>query len=105
MIESIYLDNDNLLTVDSVSDATDGMYINDATVTCTLTDTEDNEVTGQAWPLALSYVSGSNGKYQGLLEDSLVLTKDVKYLAKITIDGGSDLIANFRKPLFASYRR
>lgn len=102
--EVIYLSNDNLLIVDAVQDSSDDSYINDATVTCTLKDLDGNAVTGQTFPLTLAYVSGSNGKYQGKLEDGLSLTARQAYIAHIDIDAGSDLLANIQLPVVAKTR-
>lgn len=86
---SLYKDNDNLIVLDSLYDQGAGAYINDATVTITLTDSADEEVSGQSWPLTLSYVSDSNGKYQGVVDADAALTAGARYLADITAERGT----------------
>ena len=39
-------------------------YVNDASVTVTVFDSNNVEVTGQAWPLTLDYVAASDGIYR-----------------------------------------
>lgn len=103
MVQTAYVGNDNLLIVDAVVNA-DGDYLNDATVSVTLTDKRGNEVSGGSWPLSVPYVAGSNGKYQVTLEDGLALVSDKVYIANITIDAGDDLIALYKMRICATNR-
>lgn len=90
--EIIYISSDNIIEVTGVLNVPAGTYINNASVTVTLVDaTTGVEVTGQTWPLALSYVSGSNGDYRGTLTDSMVLSNSQELIAKVTVDGGAGL--------------
>jgi hypothetical protein len=57
-------------------------YLNDATVTLTLKDTNGNVVAGVN-ALAMPYVSGSRGKYQVTLPDTLAITPGSKYTRTI----------------------
>lgn len=91
MPEALYMQNDNLLQITGLQDAATGSYINDATVTVTLKDSADVEVTGQSWPTTLGYVASSNGDYQATLSDQLALIDKADYVAEITADGGSGL--------------
>lgn len=80
-------------------------YVNDATVTCTIKDLAGNEVapTGFSWPVTLSYVSGSNGKYQGTIDKSIAISAGVSYWLEITAVSGT-LNDSRRIPLIAAYR-
>lgn len=89
MSETIYIDSDNLLTLDALYDNAGASYVNDATVTVTLLDMAGSEVSGETWPVSLSYVSGSDGKYRGTLTDTLSLSANKRYTAKVTADGGA----------------
>jgi hypothetical protein len=91
----IYINNDNLLSVENLKNAATGVYINDATVTATLKNSAGVNTTGQSWPLTLSFVSSSNGKYIGTLEDGLALTEGETYTAEINANAGNDQIANW----------
>lgn len=99
----VYIGNDNYIEVDGLKDKATDAYINDATVACTLKDSGGNNVTGQSWPLTLSYVASSNGKYRGLLDNALVLTARKMYTAHITVVGGG-LDAAWELPVFAMTR-
>ena len=70
----MWVDNDMLLEIDGLQDSSDDSYLNAATVTATIKDPDDTEITGQTLPISLSYVSGSNGKYQGVFDTLLALT-------------------------------
>ncbi len=56
------------------------------TVTATLVDEDGTTVTGQTFPLTLSYVAASNGNYRGVLEDDLNLTESASYWVQVTAD-------------------
>jgi hypothetical protein len=47
-------------------------YVNDATVTFTLVDSDGSNVAG-AINVAMPYVAGSNGRYQGTLDSTVNL--------------------------------
>jgi len=99
-----FIENDNLLTVDGVQDTTDDSFINTATVTASLKDAAGVDVPGQTFPLALTYVAASDGKYQGLLEDTLTLAVQTPYTLTIDIDAGAGLIGKFEIPFDAITR-
>jgi hypothetical protein len=99
MAELIYLSNDHrlslegLFAVDFAGSATHpdsgkaGDYVNDATVTVTLyKDETGNEVSGETWPLSMSYVTSSNGDYEATLSDLLSLREGRSYVAVVTVD-------------------
>ncbi len=104
MAQALYKSNDNLLEIDGLKNAATDAYIDDATVTVTLVDAEGAEVTGQSWPTTMSYVASSNGKYRAVLKDALSVTNLDRYTAKITADGGSDLLGYWEFPLSAIVR-
>lgn len=89
MSKKLYVGNDHRLTVDQLRD-TDDQYINSATIEATLIDSASNEVEGQTWPLSLSYVEDSDGKYEGILDDAMELQDGENYTLIInTVDGDS----------------
>jgi len=103
-MSNLYLSNDNLLSVENLKNAATGVYVNDATVTATLKNSNGVNVTGQSWPLTLAFVSSSNGVYRGTLEDGLSLAEGEVYTAEITADAGSDQIASWSIKLTANKR-
>lgn len=84
-----YQNNNNLVENPTpMTLSSDGSYVNDATATMTLKDGNGASVSG-AIGLPLSYVSGSNGKYQGTLPYTLSLTVGEDYTLEITGTTGS----------------
>lgn len=89
---AIYVDNDNVLQLDALTDAVTGSYINDATVTVTVRVGEsstDTAVSGITWPVTLAYVAASNGKYQAVIDKAIVIVEPTKYYAHITATSGT----------------
>lgn len=68
----LYLDNDNNLLLRGVHTTSPKAYVNDAVAEVTLKDENGDELAGQAWPLTLVYVTGSDGDYEGTLDDAIV---------------------------------
>jgi len=64
-----FKENDNLVRWDGMSRASDGAYVNDATVTFVLKDSDNLPIVAGAMP----YVAGSNGRYQGVVQSEAVL--------------------------------
>ena len=65
----LYQSNDQTIEIDRLKDRLTGSYLNSATATATLYDSSGNAVTGLNG-LALAYVTSSNGKYRGNVEES-----------------------------------
>lgn len=102
--DSLFIDNDNNLIVDKVTNDFSGDFINDALVDATLKDSSgDNVGGGTAWPLRLTYVTGSNGQYAGVLQNTLNLNENEVYTLIIDISGAS-LEAHWEKQLRAIVR-
>lgn len=81
-------------------------FLNAATVTVTLKDEADGtEVSGETWPLSMSYVTGSNGIYRATLADTLSLSEGSSYLAEISANAGAGLQGFFTLTLKAKVRK
>lgn len=92
----VYHENDNILEVANVKNAVTGAYINNANVQVTVYQTDGTtELTGVTWPLTVIYVSGSNGTYRITLPDTMDTAGLTGGVAKIIIDGGAGLKAEF----------
>ena len=101
---TIFRKNDNTIEWTWLSEATDGDYLNSATVTFTLySGYALNSATGVllvttstvnvivAGPTTMSYVAGSNGKYQGKLPASVDLDLSKQYTLEINASGGGHI--------------
>jgi len=81
----LYVGEDNLIEWDAMTTATDGNYLNSATVTFTLNARDGTELVSS---VAMSYVSASDGKYQGILQaSSYTLVPGTEYEIRITAAG------------------
>jgi len=95
----VYVGNDHLLIVDGLAiEAADGTsaYANAATVTAQLKDS-DNDSIGS--PITCTYVTASNGRYVGNLEEDVAWVVGEQFVAHIDADAGSDRKAHWEIPL------
>ena len=102
-VEIYYVGNDNVIVLDELTNSATAAYINDATVTVTVKDSAGVNVVGETWPLAMGYVSASNGKYRAVLQDTLSMTADRAYVAHIDAAGDS-LTGHWEVPVRAATR-
>ena len=65
----LYQLNDQTVEVDKVKDSLTGAYLNAASVTVTLYDSSGSPVT-ELTSITLGYVTDSNGKYQGNVDQT-----------------------------------
>src|SRR5258705_4441177 len=88
--------NDMVLEVSELMNEVTGAFLNSATVTVSLADVNGNPVDGNAWPLALEYVAGSDGMYRVTLADTLGITPNARYAADLIADAGAGLRAQWQ---------
>lgn len=104
MAEVIYKDNDNLVEVDELKNSATDAYINNATVTLTsIKDAAGVTVAGVSFPISMSYVSASNGKYQATVDKAIALVAGQAYTAIIDAVSGS-LDGHWEIPLTCKIR-
>lgn len=60
-----------------------GAYINDATVTATILNSSGAQISGETWPLAVPYVTSTDGNYEVALSEDLVIVKDKNYTVEV----------------------
>lgn len=80
-------------------------FINNATITVTLKDRVGVAVAGETWPLAMNYLTGSNGIYRATLAFGLSLQDGKPFTAEIVADGGLGLRGGWSFPLKAKVRK
>lgn len=100
----LYIENDNVLELVGLQDSVTDAYVNSASVSVTLIDQAGTTVSGETWPLSLSYVAASNGTYRATLRDTLVLSSQRQVTAKIVADDGVDRKATWEIPLTVKRR-
>ena len=98
-IMPLYISEDNLVEMNGLVNS-DGTYVNDATMTFSIKDSDDDVVTG-AENVTMSYVSESNGQYRGVAPRTLSYKEAESYFLEITI--GSNYF--HRVACAAQYRR
>lgn len=81
--------SDHLLTLQGLQDPITSSYINNATVTVTLKDLSDTDITGETWPLTMVYIPTSDGDYRATLRDTLGWAADDAVKVLITATGPS----------------
>lgn len=105
MNAALLIGNDQILQVESVQDEISGEYQNAATVTATVKNIGGVEVSGQSWPMTLSYVTDSNGNYRGTLEYGVVLVNGRNYIIEVIVEIAGDPVASWRWTVPATYRK
>lgn len=103
MTDYVYINNDNRIVLEGVYNESSGSYENAATVTMILYDATGAQVSGQSWPASLSYVSASNGNYEGTLDNLLSLTDGADYDLVVTATASGET-GEWRMELEAAYR-
>ena len=97
-----YIGSDNVLRLDIFRDEIEGEYLNSATVTATVRDLAGNEITGVSWPITLTYVASSNGRYQATVDAAASVTENSQYYVYYTAVQGS-IDKQFRRRVIAVY--
>jgi hypothetical protein len=100
-----FVANTNLLELIGLQNATDGSFIDGATVTATIVDASGAELSGQSWPLALAYIASSSGNYRLALPDSLPLIAGRKYIAHVHADDGNGSVGDWSLPFWPQVRK
>jgi hypothetical protein len=106
---NLYISEDNVVFwgdpdtfLEGLYDRVTKSYVNDATLTFTLKNSAGSAVSG-ASAVSMTYVSGTNGCYQGVLEDGVSLTEGSTYYLEITATASSDRIGFRRLTYQAKY--
>lgn len=101
--EILYVGNDMILELRGLQRQDTAAYMNAATVTVTMKDSEGTTIAG-SWPQAMGYVSSSNGVYRATLAYNMAVTENARYTATVTADGGAGLRARWDIPCFVRTR-
>lgn len=77
--------------------ATPPTYYNSAVVQVTVYDNAGRPVSGQTWPLTLSYIPASNGNYAGNLDYDLAIGERSGYTLQAVIEATPGLFRTVRR--------
>lgn len=94
-----FLSNTNVLDLIGLKHAIENTFINDASVTVTITDEAGVPVVGQTWPATMAYLAGSDGNYRAFINASVVFIARDNYYAQISATDTSSRVG-FWKYLF-----
>lgn len=75
--------NDNLLKLAGLKDNITDVFVNNATVTATITTLGGAPILGTTFPVTLNHVTGSDGDYQTALPAELAVKVGQRYKAVI----------------------
>jgi len=97
---TIYPENDNLITLSNLKDQASNVIVNTAIVTYELLKSDGTSVDAGS----MDYVSGSEGRYETILEDGLPIVVGVTYKLVIIATAGGDTVGKWTKNLTARNR-
>ena len=101
-MDAIYIDNNAVVELRSLTNSITGLADTGATVTVTITDSAGNSVAGETWPVSLNHVS--DGTYRGTLSSSMVLKPDSFYIAVIDATGSGGEVGEWNCKVIAQDR-
>lgn len=99
---AVFVANSNILDLTGLRSEVEEAFITDATVTVTIKDADGEEVAGETWPLAMDYLSGSDGDYTAVISEDVAFVAKTNYYAHIDADGGDGRVGHWEfkfKPL------
>lgn len=99
----MFIDNNNVIELQSLTNSVTGVADTAATVTMTLTDRAGTPVSGQSWPSTLSHVA--DGLYRLTLEDDIAIVDRGSYIANIDAVGSGSEVGHWEIPVRAATRR
>jgi len=82
---TIWIDNNNVIEWQALTNSVTEAVDTGATMTVTIQDSSGTEVTGQTWPATMTHVSA--GLYRATLDSDLVLTAGREYTAVLDVTG------------------
>ena len=89
----IYIENNNVITLEGLTNSATDVVDTGATVTVTLKDSTGTDVVGQTWPASMSHVAA--GTYRATLDSDLTLTNNRRYTAEIDAVGSGGEVGHW----------
>jgi hypothetical protein len=97
----IAIGSTNLITIDRLKDAVTGDFINDAAASAALLDADGVVIESG---IALTYVSSSDGRYQGFLPADAAMTDGETYRVVVTVTSGGRTLVVEHRDVARTYR-
>ena len=102
---NVWIDNSNLVELNGLKDKSADAYMNTASVRLTLFEPGGvTEVASATWPLALTYVTSSNGIYRGSITNLANFVEGHIYRAVVTASVSGGLVGKWNVPTKAITR-
>lgn len=92
----IYINNSNAILLQGLHDESNMAFINTATVEVTIKDRNNVAIPGITWPKSMLYVTGTDGDYRAVLEDTIPFIAGAQYSAYIFANGGTNKIGRWK---------
>ena len=99
----LYVDCDNVVQIDVLTNELTGSYMNSATCTFDVLDSAGASALAGTSEITMDYVASSNGKYQGVLQSTESLTVGEVYTIVVSIAQGG-IVDKRRWEALACYR-
>ncbi|KKL90293.1 hypothetical protein LCGC14_1906160 [marine sediment metagenome] len=71
MVEVLFIANDNIVSINGLTDEATGGKLDSSTVTVRILDFAGVEIPGTSWPITASAVGGDTGNYTADIPDGL----------------------------------
>lgn len=101
-VPNVYISTDNFVRLNGLMDDSDRSWENSATVTGKLIDSNGDDVSGSSF--SLTYVTSSDGDYEGSIADTVSLTENASYTLEI-VATASGVKTTWRIPTTAVYKK
>lgn len=98
----LYVGNDQLIELRGLKDGATGEPLDEATVSCTLLESDGVEVEGEDWPLSMGAIAP--GVYRATLAYTLPLVAGARYLIRIDVNAGAGLRGRWDVPCVCRLR-
>ena len=92
MAQVWYRDNSYYIKITGLKNKKDDSFINDAVVTARVQDQDGSDVTGETWPVTMSYIAASDGEYDVTVTSALSLDALKRGRLKLVADKASPLL-------------
>jgi hypothetical protein len=96
----LLIGNQMIAELNNVTNQITGALITGATISVRVTDLDDNDVSGETWPVAM--IEGDSGDYTAVIPETVVIVEGTKYRLKYVM---TSPVAQTWEPLVTAKRR
>ena len=92
----VFVNNSNAILLRGLRNENDSTFITNAVVEVTIKDKNNIAIPGVSWPKSMLYVTGTDGDYRAVLEDTIIFVPGATYYAYILANGGTNKIGRWK---------